>query len=88
MSPGRFTLVSHLLWALWSVQRAEATFTYDEFDFIHYGKHRMDCYLRTKASLLAKVSSTLVLEFECRQDLAEEKGEQLQPIQQAVAAPG
>eukprot|EP00656_Telonema_subtile_P047264 TRINITY_DN5416_c0_g1_i1.p1 TRINITY_DN5416_c0_g1~~TRINITY_DN5416_c0_g1_i1.p1 ORF type:complete len:517 (-),score=163.23 TRINITY_DN5416_c0_g1_i1:119-1669(-) len=50
----RFTLVSHLLWALWSVNRADATTTHEEFDFIHYGKYRLDCYLRTKADLLSR----------------------------------
>ena len=44
----KFVLVSHLLWGLWSVIRTPQGQTYGDFDFLHYGKFRLDQYHRLK----------------------------------------
>jgi len=50
----KFTLASHLLWALWSVVRAPQGQTFTEFDFLHYSKARWEMYKRAKSDLLTK----------------------------------
>jgi len=42
----RFTLVSLLLWALWSVVRAGQVHTFGDFDFLHLSQFRFDSYRR------------------------------------------
>jgi len=44
----KFVLVSHLLWAVWSIIRTPQGQTFGDFDFIHYGKFRLDQYYRLK----------------------------------------
>lgn len=50
----RFALVSHYLWAVWSVIRARQAPTFNEFDFLHYAGARWDTYKREKRRILAK----------------------------------
>ncbi|OQV11527.1 Ethanolamine kinase 2 [Hypsibius exemplaris] len=47
----KFTLVSHLLWILWTLIQAEHSEI--DFDFLRYGKLRFDEYNRRKHELLA-----------------------------------
>mmetsp|Transcript_91271 Transcript_91271/g.199939 ORF Transcript_91271/g.199939 Transcript_91271/m.199939 type:complete len:482 (+) Transcript_91271:128-1573(+) len=48
----RFVLMSHYLWAVWSVIRAPQACTFNEFDFLHYAQARWDTYKRDKRALL------------------------------------
>lgn len=44
----QFTQVSHMLWGLWSIIRSPQAPTYEDFDFIDYGKFRFDIYRRNQ----------------------------------------
>jgi choline kinase len=57
----RFTLVSHLLWALWSVVRAGQAHTFGEFDFLHFSQFRFDAYRRLKYQIAPTSSRTLTV---------------------------
>lgn len=49
-----FSLVSNLVWGLWSILRSPQAMTYDEFDFMAHGAYRFDAYMRGKRAHLAK----------------------------------
>eukprot|EP00928_Gymnodinium_smaydae_P023679 TRINITY_DN19446_c0_g1_i3.p2 TRINITY_DN19446_c0_g1~~TRINITY_DN19446_c0_g1_i3.p2 ORF type:complete len:155 (+),score=28.53 TRINITY_DN19446_c0_g1_i3:591-1055(+) len=41
-----FTMVSHMLWGMWSIIRSPIAPTFEDFDFIGYAKCRFDMYRR------------------------------------------
>eukprot|EP00927_Polykrikos_kofoidii_P032213 TRINITY_DN27510_c0_g1_i1.p1 TRINITY_DN27510_c0_g1~~TRINITY_DN27510_c0_g1_i1.p1 ORF type:complete len:496 (+),score=56.17 TRINITY_DN27510_c0_g1_i1:71-1558(+) len=48
----RFTLVNHLLWAMWAVIRAAQSPTYGKFDYLHYAHSRWFMYKWAKRAIL------------------------------------
>jgi thiamine kinase-like enzyme len=50
----KFTLASHLIWALWSIVRCPGGGTFCEFDFLLYGQTRWEMFKKAKHDLLAK----------------------------------
>jgi len=48
----RFTLVSHLLWAFWSVVRAQQQTMDNGFDYLHWAQTRWFLYRQSKHALL------------------------------------
>merc|ERR1711956_95894 len=48
----RFTLVSHLLWAFWSVIRAQQQPIDDGFDYLHWAQTRWLLYRQSKDAML------------------------------------
>ena len=44
---GRFTLLSHLCWAIWSILKAQEEAGVD-FDYMVYARHRIDGYTWSK----------------------------------------
>lgn len=50
----RFTLMSHLLWALWSVIRAPQAPTFSSFDYLTYAESRWFMYKWRKRELLQR----------------------------------
>jgi thiamine kinase-like enzyme len=50
----KFTLASHLIWALWSIVRCPGGGTYCEFDFLEYGQTRYEMYKKAKRDLMRK----------------------------------
>lgn len=53
----RFTLVNHLLWAMWSVIRAGQSPTFGKFDYLHYAHCRWFMYKWSKRAVLDAVAS-------------------------------
>ncbi|XP_055341423.1 ethanolamine kinase 1-like [Paramacrobiotus metropolitanus] len=49
LTVNRFALVAHLFWIIWSFQQAESSSI--EFDYLTYGKKRLDEYQKRKAVL-------------------------------------
>lgn len=50
----RFTLMHHLLWAMWSVIRAPQAPAINSFDYIEYAQSRWSQYKRAKRQLLQR----------------------------------
>lgn len=54
---GRFSLLSHLGWAVWSVVKAnEESSSSIDFDYIHYARHRMEGYNFAKQKFFFKLN--------------------------------
>lgn len=45
---GRFSLLSHLVWAIWSILKSEEDVDFVDFDYMEYARHRMDGYAWAK----------------------------------------
>lgn len=50
----KFTLASHLIWALWSIVRCPGGGTFCEFDFLKYAQSRWEMYKNAKSELMGK----------------------------------
>eukprot|EP00658_Telonema_sp_P-2_P006730 TRINITY_DN1253_c0_g1_i13.p1 TRINITY_DN1253_c0_g1~~TRINITY_DN1253_c0_g1_i13.p1 ORF type:complete len:475 (-),score=119.79 TRINITY_DN1253_c0_g1_i13:267-1595(-) len=89
----RFTMVSHLTWALWSIVRAEGDEAlnsmpnFNEFNFSLYGKHRLDMYFRTKADLTAKEDATQQMTMTNDQEALRARVEALEQTAKGVTQP-